>query len=130
MTYDEFMKKFAETAETVGDTLGKAANSAVKKGGELAEIAKLTLQRNSVREERDRRLLTLGSLVYGARGGAELCEDDMEKLYQELDELAVKMEEIEEKIAKLRNSKTCLKCGRSVAKDYGYCPVCGAKFEN
>lgn len=130
MTYDEFMKKFAETAETVGDTLGKAANSAVKKGGELAEIAKLTLQRNSVREERDRRLLTLGSLVYGARGGAELCEDDMEKLYQELDELAVKMEEIEDKIAKLRNSKTCLKCGRSVAKDYGYCPVCGAKFEN
>ena len=124
------MKKFAETAETVGDTLGKAANSAVKKGGELAEIAKLTLQRNSVREERDRRLLTLGSLVYGARGGAELCEDDMEKLYQELDELAVKMEEIEDKIAKLRNSKTCLKCGRSVAKDYGYCPVCGAKFEN
>ena len=129
MTYDEFVKKFAEAAESVGDTVGKAANSAVKKGGELAEIAKLTLQKNNARQERDRRLISLGSLVYGAHAGAELCEEDMEKLYAELDSLTDKIEKLDEKIAKLRNTKTCSGCGRSVAKDYGYCPACGAKFE-
>lgn len=128
MTYDEFVKKFAETAETVGDTVGKAANTAVKKGGELAEIAKLTLQKNNARQERDRRLISLGSLVYAARGGVELSETDMEKLYAELDTLTEKIEKLDAKIAKLRNSKTCIKCGRSVAKDYSYCPVCGEKF--
>ncbi|MBR6556267.1 MAG: hypothetical protein IKT60_02435 [Clostridia bacterium] len=128
MTYDEFVKKFAETAETVGDTVGKAANTAVKKGGELAEIAKLTLQKNNARQERDRRLISLGSLVYAARGGVELSETDMEKLYAELDTLTENIETLDAKIAKLRNSKTCMKCGRSVAKDYSYCPVCGEKF--
>lgn len=128
MTYDEFVKKFAETAETVGDTVGKAANTAVKKGGELAEIAKLTLQKNNARQERDRRLISLGSLVYAARGGVELSETDMEKLYAELDTLTENIEKLDAKIAKLRNSKTCMKCGRSVAKDYSYCPVCGEKF--
>ncbi len=128
MTYDEFVKKFAETAETVGDTVGKAANTAVKKGGELAEIAKLTLQKNNARQERDRRLISLGSLVYAARGGVELSETDMEKLYAELDTLTESIEKLDAKIAKLRNSKTCMKCGRSVAKDYSYCPVCGEKF--
>lgn len=129
MTYDEFLKKFAETAESVGDTVGKAANTAVKKGGELAEIAKLTLQRNNARQERDRQLIMLGSLVYGARGGADLCEAEMEKIYTELDALADRIGELSDKIAKLRNSKTCPKCGSSVARDYGYCPVCGEKFE-
>lgn len=129
MTYDEFMKKFAETAESVGDTVGKAAYTAVKKGGELAEIAKLTLQKNNARQERERRLISLGSLVYGARGGAELCEADMVKLYAELDALTVKIEKLDERITRLRNSKTCPSCGRSVARDYGYCPVCGGKFE-
>ena len=128
MTYDEFVKKFAETAETVGDTVGKAANTAVKKGGELAEIAKLTLQKNNARQERDRRLISLGSLVYAARGGVELSETDMEKLYAELDTLTESIEKLDAKIAKLRNSKICMKCGRSVAKDYSYCPVCGEKF--
>lgn len=128
MTYDEFMKKVSETAENVGDTVGKAANSAIRKGGEIYERTKLGVRIYTLEQERDAEYARIGRMIYEGRKGCEIREDELEKCYTRMDEILGEISGLKKKADRLRNTKVCAKCGKAVAKDYGYCPICGEKF--
>ncbi len=127
--YDDFVSKLKATAGAVGDTVGKAAGSAAKKTGELAELARLNMNLYSLRGEQEKELATVGGIFYAASKGETLDEEKLAVLYTSLDARKAKMDEIEEKVSRLKSNKTCKACGASFAKEYAYCPVCGEKAE-
>lgn len=126
--YDEFISKVRKTAEDVGETVGKAAHSAAKKTGEVAELAKLNLKVYNLNSENNDDLLEIGKMIYASRNGEMLDEERLEQLYQAIDGRKAEAEALKGRIGELKNTKTCPACGAAVAKDYSFCPVCGEKF--
>lgn len=128
MNYDAFVKKMTDTAGALGSTVGKAANTAVKKGGALADRTRLSLAKYALLQDRDALLCAVGSIMYAARSGVQADEKLLQAKYAELDRLTQKLARLEDELAELSGCKTCAACGQKAAADFEYCPKCGEKF--
>ena len=73
--------------------------------------------------------MELGKAVYERYKSGEELDDNTAQICDSIKEREKEIEKYERKIAVLKGSAACAKCGRMVSEDMAYCPYCGEKME-
>ena len=128
INYEELAAKLRRAAGNVSDTVGRAANSAVRKGEELAELGRVNLRIYNLKTACDDAYREAGKLLYAGRESGMVDEEKLETTFSGIDENLAEIRTLEARAAELKNTKSCGHCGAKFAKDFAYCPVCGKKY--
>ena len=116
--FENFGKRFGETAEMV-----------TNKAGEMIEIQRVKRQIRDLARENAVDMMELGKAVYERYKAGEELDDSTAQICDSIKEREKEIEKYERKIAVLKGSAACVKCGRMVSEDMAYCPYCGEKME-
>lgn len=112
---------------TWSEMLNQAAQSAVTKGKEVAEVSRLNLEISSLNQKINEVYARVGQYVLKKK---LLEEDEIIAGYTaELKTLLESRRADREKIKELKAVKTCGNCGAPLEKDAAFCASCGARQE-
>lgn len=100
------------------------ARTAVKKGGEVAEAAKLNITLKSEEKKLENMFATLGKLFYEQVKGTDV-RAQVKAQVMEIDEQKLVIEELKATIAEAGGKVSCESCGKEIDIDAAYCPTCG-----
>lgn len=129
-----YMADFVDTLKKgVEKTIDGAENitkTAIKKTGETVNNLKINYSIKDLKSEIDKNYIELGKLLFkeyteGAEFSGkynEYCEQ-IEKQNEEIDELQAKL-------ATLKNQKFCSECGCFASSDSQFCPNCGNSLDD
>ncbi len=110
--------------ESVASKVDSLARTAVKKGEEAAESAKLAISLKSEQKKLDGLFATLGKLFYEQVKGTDV-RAQVKAQIMEIDEQKLVIEELKLAVAESKGKASCIHCGSDIAIDAVYCPACG-----
>ena len=108
-----FFDDFTKSAKNI-------ASKAVKKTGELAESAKLTILLKSEESKLEGLFAALGKLTYEKADAALIAAEILE-----IDEQKNVIKQLKADIAANSGKMFCPACGKEIADDAKFCPACG-----
>lgn len=117
-----FFEEFKRNATDV-------ANKAVKKTGELTNIARLCINVKSNEAKLSSVFEEIGYMFYEAQSTSADHTSDIASLIMKADKIKADIENIKKEIAKLKKVVICTSCGNEVSEEASFCPHCGAKIE-
>ena len=117
-----FFEEFKRNATDV-------ANKAVKKTGELTNIAKLGISVKSNEAKLSSVFEEIGYMFYEAQSTGADHTSDIASLIMKADKIKADIENTKKEIAKLKKVVICTGCGNEVSEEASFCPHCGAKIE-
>ncbi|MDE5853117.1 MAG: zinc ribbon domain-containing protein [Oscillospiraceae bacterium] len=114
------------------------ANSASKKTGEILEISQLKLKISQIKASIERKYAELGFIYYSNQKAkhvenTETFDKKSQNLFKEIDDLFLKLHNIEKTCAEIKNKfkvEMCPCCGKKNKDNWYYCSHCGAKIYN
>ena len=121
----ELLDRVRGTAVGAADAANQTARVAGKKAGQMVDVAKLNVQLFDLNGEFNDVLRQLGQVMYDTHQGKAEDGDQVTVLLDRADELSGKIAELKDRIAALRQSKTCPACGAVCGKDDKFCRRCG-----
>ena len=121
----ELLDRVRDTAVGAADAANQTARVAGKKAGQMVDVAKLNVQLFDLNGEFNDVLRQLGQVMYDTHQGKAEDGDQITVLLDRADELSGKIAEPKDRIAALRQSKTCPACGAVCGKDDKFCRRCG-----
>ena len=124
----ELLDRIRNTAEVAADAAADTARVAGKKAGQMVDAAKLNVQIFDLNSELNDILRQLGQVMYDTHRGVETNSDDLPQLLGKADELNVRIAELRERVAALRQSRTCAACGAVCGREDQFCRACGEKL--
>ena len=124
----ELLDRIRGTASVAADAAADTARTAGKRAGQMVDVAKLNVQLFDLNGEYNDLLRQLGQLMYDAHQGKAQEGDGVSELLVQADDVAGRIKEVRERIALLRQSRTCPSCGASCSKDDQFCRHCGASL--
>ena len=124
----ELLDRVRNTAVGAADAANQTARIAGKKAGQMVDVAKLNVQLFDLNGEFSEVLRQLGQVMYDAHRGQEADGEIAAALLERADELSGRVEELKERIAALRQSKTCPACGAVCGRDDQFCRRCGGSL--
>ena len=124
----DLLDRIRSTAAGAADSAQQTARVAGKRAGQMVDVAKLNVQLFDLSGEYNDVLRQLGEVMYQAHKGESQDEDKVSQLLVQADELAGKIAELKERIAALRQSRTCPSCGAVCGKDDQFCRRCGGSL--
>ena len=98
--FENFGKRFGETAEMV-----------TNKAGEMIEILRVKSQIRDLARENAVDMMELGKAVYERYKSGEELDDSTAQICDSIKEREKEIEKYERKIAVLKGSAACVKCG-------------------
>ena len=113
----ELLDRIRSTAADAADAAAGTARVAGKRAGQMVDVAKLNVQ-----------LFDLSGVMYQTHKGESQDEEKIAGLLTQADELSGKIAELRERIAALRQSRTCPNCGAVCGKDDQFCRRCGGSL--
>ena len=114
-----------------GDVAAKAgslAKTAVKKTGEAAEAAKLTLLIKSEQKKLDSLFTVLGKLFYEQTKGTDVRAQIVAEI-MEIDEQKKIIADLKATMIENSGKIICDFCGKEIDIEHPFCPECGQKVE-
>ena len=124
----ELLDRVRNTAVGAADAANQTARIAGKKAGQMVDVAKLNVQLFDLNGEFSEVLRQLGQVMYDTHRGQEADGEITAALLERADELSGRVEELKERIAALRQSKTCPACGAVCGRDDQFCRRCGGSL--
>ena len=121
----ELLERIRETAGAAADTAADTARAAGRKAGQVVDIAKLNVQLFDLNGEYSEVLRQLGQVLYDTHRGREEDGEKITALLEHADEINGRIGELKERIAALRQSKTCPTCGAVCGREDSFCRRCG-----
>lgn len=112
-----------EMSKEVGKKVSDIAQSAVEKGKELTEAAKILLAIKAGKDKIKAAQQRLGQYVADNRLLAS--DDTVAALYEELDGYEKEIAEGEDRLRALKNQAVCPQCGAVVPAQQIFCDKCG-----
>ena len=122
----DLLERVRQTAEVMGEVAGTTARYAGKCAGNLVDVTKLNLQIFDLNSEVSELLKAAGQTVYQAHLGEETDDEALAVILDELDVKNAQVAELKERVAALRNAKTCPACGEPCGREDRFCKSCGA----
>ncbi len=116
---------------TVEEILCKAkdiADAAGKKTGELMSLTKLKFEAAETARTIELKMEKIGRIVYESHISGENCDAALETLFVDVAALEEKADDLADRIAELRRTKTCASCGKNNRADAAFCQNCGEKL--
>ncbi|MDR1564775.1 MAG: zinc ribbon domain-containing protein [Oscillospiraceae bacterium] len=105
-----------------------AATVVGKKASELVDISKLRIQASELNVEISKRYEALGRIVYDSKKEENEVEGLVLECIKSVDALYERLDETNEKIAKLSKKAVCKQCGYNNSTDAIFCARCGVKI--
>lgn len=124
----ELLDRVRDTAVGAADAANQTARAAGKKAGQMVDVAKLNVQLFDLNGEFNEVLRQLGQVMYDTHHGQAEDGEQITALLDRADELSGKTAELKERIAALRQSKTCPACGAVCGRDDQFCRRCGGSL--
>lgn len=108
------------------DKVSSVAASAMDKGKEAAETAKINLQINSLNDQIKKVKFEIGNYIVENK----LFRDDdiINSLFIKIEELQVEIEANKAKLMEVKNMEACPACGAAIEKGAKFCNQCGAQI--
>ena len=125
----ELLDRVRDTAVGAADAANQTARAAGRRAGQMVDVAKLNVQLFDLNGAFDDVLRQLGQVMYSAHQGQTEDGEKVTALLEQADELSGKAAEVKERIAALRQSRSCPVCGASCGRDDQFCRRCGGKLE-
>ena len=122
----ELLERVRNTAQAVGEAAEVTARCAGKCAGQMLDTAKLNMKIFDLKGDIDQDLRAIGQMVYDAHRGQETDHAAMDGLLAGIDEKSAAIENLRERVAVLRRSKTCPSCGMACGQEDKFCRECGA----
>ena len=116
------------TLESILNMAKDAVETAEKKTGDFIDVTKLKMEINRTEKELAATYEALGRLVYDAKKGSEDIGDLMDACVMQIDELTVKSEKLQNKLAESKFALRCPACGCLNDQDATFCKCCGEKI--
>ena len=113
------------TAGAAADTAADTARAAGRKAGQMVDVAKLNVQLFDLNGELNDVLRQLGQVMYSVHRGESRGDESIPDLLARADELNEKIDGTKERMAALRQSRTCPACGAVCAREDKFCRACG-----
>ena len=124
----ELLDRVRDTAVGAADAANQTARAAGKKAGQRVDVAKLNVQLFDLNGELNEVLRQLGQVMYDTHRGREEDGEKITALLERADDLTGRITELKDRIAALRQSKTCPACGAACGKDDQFCRRCGGSL--
>ena len=113
--------------EDLGKRLGETAETVTSKAGDAIEIQRIKGQIRGLARGNAVDLMELGRTIYDRYKEGGEVEESAKALCDAIRDREAAIEDYEKKIAKIRGTSECARCGRMVSKEMSYCPYCGEK---
>jgi len=124
----ELLERIRSGALAAADTAGDAARAAGRRAGQMADVAKLNVQLFDLNCDIDEVMQQLGRLMYDTHLGQLPPGESVPELLAKADELIARREELQDRIAALRQSRICPACGGTCGREDKFCKRCGAQL--
>lgn len=125
----DLLDKIRDTASVAADACADTARVAGRKAGQMVDVAKLNVQLFDLNGEFNDILRQLGQVMYKTHLGQAPEGDPVTELLSRADETAEKVAELKTRIADLRQSQSCPRCGAPCGKEDQFCRRCGAGLQ-
>lgn len=109
-------------AKTVAETAGK-------KTEELMSFSKVKIAAMNTNADLTKAYQRLGVIVFDAKKNKIEIDEVVDSIVDEIDELKIKLDEYNLKIAEMKKQRICTRCGTKNGPDAVFCNGCGAKLE-
>lgn len=117
----------SKIAKTVGNGAANAAGAVAKKSESFMEISKLSLKLTSEEDNITATYEKIGEVIYKKYKSGEKFSSDIEENCKTISKSNEIIDDLKEKINKLKDIKVCPNCKAKIRKDASYCPNCGTK---
>ena len=117
----ELLDRIRDTAAGAADAANQTARAAGKRAGQMVNVQLFDLN-----GEFNDILRQMGQVMYDAHRGQREEGDKVSELLERADGLSGRISELKERIAALRQSRTCPSCGAVCGKEDQFCRRCGA----
>jgi predicted nucleic acid-binding Zn ribbon protein len=111
------------------ENLGKAAQAAAKKSGELVEVTKLNVNINSEEDKIQKLYTQIGKSVFERYSATGEVSDEIRETCEAITVHEQNIKGLRDKIAEVKGTKQCIGCGTEMEKTQVFCSKCGAKNE-
>lgn len=105
-----------------------AAGTVCKKTGRVVDMSKLRLTAAEITKEIDSRYEALGRLVYDSRKAGTDIDGLIEECTRSIDALYTRLDEVNNRIARMKDKKYCETCGAIIDKNALFCSRCGSRI--
>lgn len=124
----DLLDRIRGTAGVAADVAADTARVAGRRAGQMVDVAKLNVQLFDLNGEFNDVLRQLGQVMYDTHRGQAEDGEQITALLDRADELSEKTAELKERIAALRQAKTCPACGAACGRDDQFCRRCGGSL--
>ena len=121
----DLLERIRGAADVAADAAADTARVAGRKAGQLVDVAKLNVQLFDLNGEFNDVLRRLGQVMYDAHLGRDTDGDSVTELLAQADDLSARTGELKDRIAALRQTRTCPACGAACGKEDKFCRRCG-----
>ena len=121
----DLLDKIRGAADVAADACADTARVAGRKAGQMVDVAKLNVQLFDLNGEFNDTLRQLGQVMYDTHLGRETESGTVTALLEKADGTAARVAEVKDRIAALRQSKTCPACGAPCGTEDKFCRRCG-----
>ena len=122
----ELLVRIRDSASGAAVAAILTARAAWKRAGQMVDVAKLNVQLFDLNGEFNDILRQMGQVMYDAHRGQREEGDKVSELLERADGLSGRISELKERIAALRQARTCPSCGAVCGKEDQFCRRCGA----
>jgi len=117
---------FFEDAIIGAKEIGSAVS---KKTGQIVDTAKLRMSAAEINNEIAKRYEALGKAVYEAKKTGVSIDGIIDECIVSIDALNDRLDEVNDRIAGMKNKVSCTCCGAAMDPQALYCSRCGARIE-
>lgn len=121
----DLLDRIRSTAVGAADSAQQTARVAGKRAGQMVDVAKLNVQLFDLSGEYNDVLRQLGQVMHETHKGQAQDEEKVPALLEQADQLESRIAELRERIAALRQSRSCPNCGAMCGRDDQFCRRCG-----
>ena len=125
----EMMDRIRGTASACADAAADTARVAGRKAGQIVDVAKLNVQLFDLNGELNDVLRQLGQVMYNAHLGEGGGDESIPDLLARADELNERIGGMKDRVAALRQSRSCPACGAACGREDKFCRACGRPLD-
>ena len=124
----ELLDRVQATAVQAGDIASDAAYGVGRKAGELLSVAKLNIQVANLKADVNLAFREVGELLYATHTGSPTDSDVLQKKLEKIDALKAELEEVNGRLGRETEGKTCPACGARSRPGDLFCRSCGGRL--
>lgn len=117
-----------ELFDNLKERITKTTKVAIRKSNDLVEVTKLKMAVSDLETEINGMMRHIGEVLYEAYKTGNESYGALEEECELIDAKYAQIADLTERMANIKNAKTCPNCKKEMEKTAQFCSACGEKF--